>query len=128
MPHLTVEYSKNLDTQADISQLCHALHATLLRTGLFEIGAIRVRAVAANYYSIADNLPENAFADLTFRIGVGRSESEKKQTGEALMACAKKVLASPLASSHFALSLEIREIDPNLSWRENAMHSRLRNK
>ena len=88
MPHLTIEYSKNLDKQADVSRLCHALHETLLKTGLFEIGAIRVRAIVADYYAVADKRDENAFADMVFRIGVGRLESEKKQAGEAMMACA----------------------------------------
>ena len=128
MPHLTIEYSKNLDKQADVSRLCHALHETLLKTGLFEIGAIRVRAIVADYYAVADKRDENAFADMVFRIGVGRLESEKKQAGEAMMACARNVLASLFTSPHFALSLEIREIDPVFSWRENAMHNRLRNK
>ena len=29
---------------------------------------------------------------------------------------------------HFALSFEIREIDPQLSWKKNAIHLRLRGK
>jgi 5-carboxymethyl-2-hydroxymuconate isomerase len=29
---------------------------------------------------------------------------------------------------HFALSLEVREIDPALSWKKNSIHLRLRTK
>jgi 5-carboxymethyl-2-hydroxymuconate isomerase len=38
------------------------------------------------------------------------------------------VLAALFATPHFALSLEIREIDPELSWKRNAIHPRLRGK
>ena len=41
-------------------------------------------------------------------------------------AAAEGALAPLFGSPHFALSLEIREIDPELSWKRNAMHARLR--
>ncbi|MGO4334156.1 5-carboxymethyl-2-hydroxymuconate Delta-isomerase [Labrys sp. KB_33_2] len=128
MPHLTVEYSGNLEGRVEIGALCDRLHAAILATGLFELGAIRVRALKADHFTIADHLPENAFVDLNFRIGHGRSADEKKRTGEALFAAAGEVLAALFATPHFALSLEIREIDPELSWKRNAIHPRLRGK
>jgi 5-carboxymethyl-2-hydroxymuconate isomerase len=127
MPHLTIEYSENLKKTADISRLCDDLHAVLMKTGLFEIGAIRVRAIAASHYAIADQNEVNAFADMVFRIGIGRTSDEKKQMGEGLMAMAKAAFARQFETPHFALSLEIREIDAVLSWRDNTMHARLRN-
>lgn len=126
MPHLTVEYSANLDGRADLDWLCAALLDTLLETGLFEMGAVRVRALRAEHYAVADRLPNNAFVDLNLRIGQGRSADEKKRTGDALFATATALLAPLLATPHFALSLEIREIDAQLSWKSNAIHPRLR--
>ncbi|CCE99686.1 5-carboxymethyl-2-hydroxymuconate Delta-isomerase [Sinorhizobium fredii] len=126
MPHLTVEYSANLDGRADIGALCDGLMKAVLSTRLFEIGAVRVRAVRCEDYAIADQLPENAFVDLNFRIGIGRSPEEKKRAGEAIFAAASETLAPLFETPHFALSLEIREIDPDLSWKKNAIHPRLR--
>ncbi|MBI4046145.1 MAG: 5-carboxymethyl-2-hydroxymuconate isomerase, partial [Devosia nanyangense] len=37
-------------------------------------------------------------------------------------------LAPLFDTPHFALSLEIREIHPDLSWKKNAIHPRLRGK
>ncbi len=128
MPHLSVEYSANLDGRADIAGLCERLLAAVLETGLFEVGAVRVRALRAEHYAIADRLPENAFVDLNFRIGTGRTLDERKRAGEAIFAAAQEVLAPLLATPHFALSLEIREIDSELSWKRNAIHPRLRGK
>lgn len=126
MPHMTVEYSSNLDEKTDIGVFCRELAGAILSTGLFEIGAIRVRAHRAEHYAIADFVPENAFVDLNFRIGKGRSAEEKRRAGEAVFSAASTLLAPLFDAPHFALSLEIREIDADLSWKKNAIHTRLR--
>lgn len=126
MPHLMIEYSANLDKRADIGDLCARLLRAVLETGLFEVGAVRVRAIRCEHYAIADRKPENAFVDLNLRMGQGRSLEDKQRAGEAIMAAAQDALALLLDTPHFALSLEIREIDKELSWKLNAMHARLR--
>ena len=126
MPHLTIEYSDNLECLTDMGALCQALHTSLLASGLFELGAIRVRARACPHYAVADLLPQNAFADLILRIGTGRSEDEKTTLGKALMHAAETHFAPQLATPHFALSLEVQEISAPFSWKTNAIHPRLR--
>ena len=126
MPHLTIEYSANLEQRADLDALCRAVHTAILESGLFEVGAVRVRAFPARHFAIADLMPENAFVDMSFRIGKGRTADDKKRAGDAIFAAASKVLAPLLETPHFGVSLEIREIDAELSWKKNAMHARLR--
>jgi 5-carboxymethyl-2-hydroxymuconate isomerase len=126
MPHLTIEYSANLNS--DMTALCSAMHATMLQSGLFELGAIRVRARPCPHYAIADQLPENAFADMILRIGQGRSDDDRKAIGAALMQVAQAHFAPQLARPHFALSLEVQEISSPFSWKTNAIHPRLRTK
>ena len=128
MPHLTLEYSANVEGKADIAALCRELHAAVMASGLFELGAVRVRAFAAQHYAIADLDSRNSFIDMSFRIGKGRSAAEKKAAGEAIFAAASRHCSTLLAEPHFALSLEIREIDSELSWKKNAIHPRLRGK
>lgn len=128
MPHLTLEYSANLEASVHMEGLCELLLKTMLETGLFEIGAVRVRAIGCGAYAIADGLPQNAFLDASLRIGSGRTIEQEKRTGEALFAAMLTFLAPQFATPHFALSLEIREIDPQLSWKKNAIHPRLRGK
>ena len=48
MPHLTLDYSANLDGAVDMAALCARLHEAMVSTCLFELGAIRVRALRAN--------------------------------------------------------------------------------
>ncbi|MBZ7926818.1 5-carboxymethyl-2-hydroxymuconate Delta-isomerase [Ensifer adhaerens] len=126
MPHLTIEYSGNLDGHVDFAKLCRTVHASILGTGLFELGAVRVRTIQSRDYAVADLLPENGFIDMSFRIGRGRTEAEKKSTGDAIFQAVSDELSELFATPHFALSLEIREIDPDLSWKKNAIHPRLR--
>lgn len=126
MPHLIVEHSANLAGRADLDALCRALHGAMLESGLFESGAIRVRALRADPYAVADLHPDNAFVHLTLRLAAGRSLADRKRLGEALFQTAKQVLGPLFTTPHFALSLEMVEIDPALSWKENAIHPRLR--
>ncbi len=58
MPHFTMEYSANLDAAVDFDGLCKAVHMTMMETGLFELGAVRVRAFRAESYAVADLLPQ----------------------------------------------------------------------
>ena len=100
---------------------------TALATGFFELGAVRVRGVKCEIYTVADDLPENGFIDLSLRLGAGRSEEDKKSIGDAIFEALQAFLAEPLDTEHFALSFEIREINPVLSYKRNAIHPRIRN-
>lgn len=126
MPHVTMEYSANLAAKADITALCRVAKAAMLESGLFEIGAVRVRAVRCDAYAIADEHPDNAFLAVLVRIGAGRTAEDKKRAGETLNRRLKDALASVLATPHFALSIDWTENDPAFSWKTNAIHARLR--
>lgn len=128
MPHFIVEYSANLDGKTDIQGLCDAILDAAIDTKLFELGAIRVRALRCEAYAIADRLPKNGFVDLSLRLGAGRPAEVKKRLGDAVFAAAERFLAPLFETPHFALSFEIREIDPDFSWKKNAIHPRLRGK
>ena len=128
MPHLTLEYSANLENATDLNALCKLLSKTLFETQMFELGAIRVRAVGCEFYAIADDLQQNTFLDARLRIGFGRSLEDKKRVGDALFTTMSEFFLPQLATSNFALSLEIREIDAALSWKKNTIHPRLRNR
>lgn len=126
IPHFTFEYSANIEQQVDLKGLTRLILQTALDTGFFEIGAVRVRGIRCDVYTVADDLPENAFIDLSLRLGQGRSQTDKKAIGDAIFAALQEYLAESLAQPHFALSFEIREIEASLSWKQNAIHPRLR--
>jgi 5-carboxymethyl-2-hydroxymuconate isomerase len=125
MPHLDVTHSRNLAGTVDMQALCDAISDAMAATGMFPLGGTRVRAIACDAYAIADSHPDNAFADMVLRIGAGRSATAKKAAGDAIWAAAIAHLGPLFDAPHFALSFEMRVIDPALSWKKNSMHPRL---
>lgn len=125
MPHLVIQYSQNIEKDVSIAAVVDEMYQQMLACGIFPLAGIRVRAHPIARYAIADLDPKNAFADLILRIGQGRSDEQKKKAGELIMVAAKSAFAPLLEGEHFALSLEIQEIDAALSWKTNTMHSRL---
>ncbi|MBX2836976.1 MAG: 5-carboxymethyl-2-hydroxymuconate Delta-isomerase [Gammaproteobacteria bacterium] len=127
MAHLIIQYSSNLKNQFDAQALCNNLHQSMADAGFFPLGGIRVRCIAVEHYAIADLDPKNGFVDMELRMGVGRSIDQRKSIGEALMLTSRQLFEGLLNEPHFALSLEVREIDKELSWKTNSIHPRLNN-
>ena len=126
MPHLTIQHSPALGDRHDMAALCAALRAVMVAQGCFPEGGIRVRAWPTPAEALADGHPENVYADMILRMGAGRSDAVKRAAGVALMAEAEAFFAQELAKPHMMLALEIIEIDPELSWKTNTIHPRLR--
>jgi len=109
-----------------MTAFCDAIRRAALATEVFETGAVRVRTVRCDHYSIADDDSANGFIDVSLRIGAGRDLATRKRIGEAIFATMTGFLQPLFGGRHFALSFEIREIDPELSWKKNSIHERLR--
>lgn len=126
MPHFTIEYSANLEEEIDFMAFCEALRVAAVETGIFPLGGIRVRALKCCDYAIADSAPENAFVDISLRMGRGRDLETRQQAGQAVFAAAEAHLAALFDQRPLALSFEVREIDPDLSFKKNSIHQRLK--
>ncbi|UOA28944.1 5-carboxymethyl-2-hydroxymuconate Delta-isomerase [Pseudosulfitobacter sp. DSM 107133] len=125
MPHLSIDYSPSLEERADIPALCAALHKIMVSSDVFPTAGIRIRAHRADHVIVADGHADNDFLAMTLSVGAGRSTDQLKAAGDALFTAAQEGLKDPLATPHFALSLEIRVINPDLSWKDTPIHARL---
>ncbi len=128
MPHFIVEYSANLDSEIRIQKLFGKLQDTALETGVFPLGGIRFRAVRCDKYLIADGDPENAFVHMTLKIGHGRESEVRKAVGEKLFATFKNHFKSMIERHPLALSFELVELHPELSFKENNIHKHIKQK
>ncbi len=128
MPHLSLEYSPGLDRIADPDAICRAAHGAMVEAGIFPLAGIRVRAHKADHAIVADGHPDNNFLAMTLSVGSGRSTEQLHAAGEQIFKAVQAELAAPLATPHFALSLEIRIINPDLSWKDTPIHTRLTGK
>jgi 5-carboxymethyl-2-hydroxymuconate isomerase len=122
MPHLIVEYSNNLAARVDIPELLQTLHQTALTTGVFPLGGLRTRAARRDQYVIADGHPDNAFIHVTMRIGHGRDMVTKQRAGDQLFSALCGYLDDAFKSGPLSISLEMQEIDPMLSFKQNNLH------
>lgn len=128
MPHLTIQYSQNLEGHLDVSALCEDARLAMLETGTFPLGGIRVRAHPVKHYAIGDAHADNSFVDLILRMGIGRDHDTKHAAGAAIMAVAEHHAKPFLDTGFCAVALEIVEIDKDLSWKTNTIHSRIANR
>ena len=115
MPHLDIQYTANLEADADMTGLCRTLTATLvgLRNDagepVFPLTGTRVMAWPAAHYAVADGAPDRAFIYLLLRIKPGRSDAIKKKAGDALLATALAHLKPVFAQHAVGLTLEVDE-------------------
>jgi 5-carboxymethyl-2-hydroxymuconate isomerase len=122
MPHFILEYSRNLEGELRLRALFRELRAAALETGIFPLAGIRFRAHACHSYLIADGNPENAFVHLTLKLGHGRSLDVRRSVGEKLFAALTEHLNPIYQSRPLAISFEMSELDPELSFRKNNIH------
>ena len=125
MPHVIVEYSGNLEPRVDIAGLCEVLRAAAAGQEIFPEDGVRVRALRAEHYAIADAHPDNAFIDISVRLRGGRALEARKAATEAIFEAARAFLADVIAIAPIMLSLEMRDIDPDLSPKLNTIRDRM---
>ncbi|MDJ0626993.1 MAG: 5-carboxymethyl-2-hydroxymuconate isomerase [Rhodobacter sp.] len=128
MPHVSIEYSPNLEDAAGIQGLCEALRHTAAGLDIFQMTGIRVRATRVDHYAIADGDPENGFIDISVRLRGGRPLAVRRAAAAALFDAAETHLADLLAARPVMLSLEMRDIDPELSPKRNTVRDHIARK
>ena len=117
MPHLTIEYTANLDQRLDLPTLLDRLHETATRIDAFPLAGMRTRAVRHQHYRFADGHPDNAFVHLTLRLAHGRGAEVLQDAGERLFKTACECLQAIYDSSPLAVSLDIQEMAPEFDFK-----------
>lgn len=130
MPHLTLDYSRNLEADGDFGGLVATLARVLVAQRadgqpVFPIGGVRVRAIAVDHWCIADgSVPDAGFVHASLKAGAGRAPQVLRAAGDALF----EALTAHFARHHermgLALSLEIGEFSEAGTWKRNNLHAR----
>lgn len=115
MPHLVLLYTPDLETDADISQLCRALADNMLEqrdeTGkaVFPTGGTRVLAYPAAHCAVADGKGPYGFLYANLRMGSGRSAEVHKRVGDHLLQVLRQHLDGALQQRPIGITLQIDE-------------------
>jgi len=122
LAHIVIEHSANLRGRLNLPRFVRAVHQAALATGIFPIGGMRTRAYEASDYLIADGHPDNAFVHLSVRVGQGRDLATRRGACEQIFAAACAELAELFAELPLGISVEMQELDANLSLKKNNLH------
>lgn len=125
MPHIQIDYSPNLEDRLDVAGLCVALRDAAVATGVLPLAGVRVRAIKVDHAVIADGNPDHAFLDISVRLRGGRPADAKANATAAIFAAAEGYCAEVMATSSFMLSMEMRDIDPELSPKASSIRKYL---
>ena len=87
MPHLIVEFSDGPSIANQVEPLLDAIHRAAAATGLFDESHIRVRAVPYTHYRVGGE--REPFIHVQCRLHAGRSEAQKRQLSEAVLAAVR---------------------------------------
>ncbi len=129
MPHLKIEYTANIEAQADMGTLCKALATVLVELkddqgqAIFPVGGTRVLAYPAPYHAVADGRQDHAFVYLNLRIAAGRSDAIKKRAGDALLAGVKAHFDSLFSRTTMGITLQIDDGVPVYDAKHSNLHT-----
>ena len=125
MPHFHIEYSGNLENIVDMSAFCEAIRAKAVSIDAFPLPGVRVRATRVDHFAIADGNPKHAFVNISIRLRGGRPEDVKQDATQQIFATASTFLEPAMKSHSIALSIEMRDINPDLSPKTGTIRDHL---
>lgn len=113
MPHITVEYTNNIETKVHITELMKKINASLIaeKDGtVFAPQAIRTRAIKLDNYVTAEGNSEDAFIHVTVKIAPGRSGEVKKCAHDHLFDVLETHVKETMQNQPVVYSIEFNEL------------------
>ena len=108
MPHLTLEYTDNINFE--VQPLLARLHRELVATGAINLKGIKSRAIRHSEYRIADGDPNYAFVHVNLLIREGRPLEIQKEAAQRVMAVLKEAFGYLFEDGYLSLSVDIKEM------------------
>lgn len=122
MPHLTLEYTDNLDFE--VQPLLARLHEEVVATGAINLKGIKSRAIRHTQYRIADGNPQYAFVHVGLLIREGRPIEIQKEATRRVMAVLKETFGYRFEKEYLSLSVDIKEMREGIALTEHNIPSR----
>jgi 5-carboxymethyl-2-hydroxymuconate isomerase len=108
MPHLTLEYSDNIDV--DVQPLLARLHEEVVATGAINLKGIKSRAIKHTQYRIADGDPDYAFVHVGLLIREGRPIEVQKEATQRVMKVLKETFGHLFEKRKLSLTVDLKEM------------------
>ncbi len=121
MPHLTLEYSANIDQPVDFKGLFSQQHQVLVDVGHIDIENCKSRAIRLDDYHIASGESDRAFIHLEVCILEGRSLSVKQLMGKNLLESLGECYKPSLEALNLQITVEIKDLQKALYFKLPAL-------
>jgi 5-carboxymethyl-2-hydroxymuconate isomerase len=113
MPHLTLEYSDNLEFEAQ--PLLKRLHEKLAATGAINLKGLKSRAIQHTQYRIADGYEGYAFVHLNILLKGGRNLETRQEIARRAMTVLEETFGHRFDEGYISLSVDMKEMEPGLA-------------
>lgn len=110
MPHITLEYSANIEQPVDFHAFFHDVHIALQSLANIPIGNCKSRARACEAYHIADGSDRHAFVHLEIRFLEGRAPDIKSAISKQVLQILDALYAPTLTEFELQLTVEVNDI------------------
>ena len=108
MPHLTLEYSDNLEVE--VQPLLARLHEEVVATGAINLKGIKSRAIKHTQYRVADGDPDYAFVHVGLLIREGRPVEVQKEATQRVMNVLKETFGHLFEKRKLSLTVDLKEM------------------
>jgi 5-carboxymethyl-2-hydroxymuconate isomerase len=117
MPHLTLEYSDNIEV--DVQPLLARLHEEVVATGAINLKGIKSRAIKHTQYRIADGDPDYAFVHVGLLIREGRPIEIQKEATQRVMRVLKETFGHLFEKQKLSLTVDLKEMRDGIALTEH---------
>lgn len=111
MPHLTLEYSNNINPTNNLNHLFDNLHNLVANELPTQLSNCKSRCIIHPLFFIGDQNKKNAFVHLTIKILSGRTDATKKNLAEKVLSLLDDHFRSESNELNLSLSVEILDLD-----------------
>ncbi|MEZ4630703.1 MAG: hypothetical protein R2880_08350 [Deinococcales bacterium] len=108
MPHLTLEYSHNLEV--DVKVVFKRLHEELVASGAVNLKGLKSRAICHDQVYIADGDERYQFVHLDMLLREGRPLEVQKDASERAMKVLEDSFGHLFDKNYLSLSVNLREM------------------
>jgi 5-carboxymethyl-2-hydroxymuconate isomerase len=110
MPHLTLEYTANLQDRTPTPELLNSIHRVLERLGGIKIENCKSRWWKVEDWAVGDGQAPSGFVHLDLRFLEGRSEETKRAIGDATLEVLKAHFGPPNPELDLQITVEVQDI------------------
>ena len=117
MPHLTLEYSDNIEV--DVQPLLARLHEEVVATGAINLKGIKSRAIKHTQYRVADGDSDYAFVHIGLLIREGRPIEIQKEATQRVMKVLKETFGHLFERRKLSLTVDLKEMRDGIALTEH---------